>query len=225
MFIVIEGIDGCGKTTLVNRLKKELPNVVFLAEPTNVGYGKIIREESVSRVYRDYYREVGLFLADRLHDVTCNILPSLLEGKTVIMDRYIWSSIAYQGTGGIVSADPGHITYWNKYFPIPDLIIYLRISAEVAAERRKKRGGVVDAFEKSHFGDLIAVYDSLAAINSDICRTIDGEQSEEEILKEVLGMVGECLAAHVEFRSQYPYSDVVDDTVLGGGLSRRIISG
>ena len=128
ILIAVEGIDGAGKTTQVRRLKDHFSriglSVVTYKEPTDGNYGQLIRK--LAKDGRDNVTpedEMELFLKDRKEDCNINIKPSLEKNKLVLMDRYYFSSIAYQGSRGL---DVNHI--WNKNEKIaiiPDLVIIL----------------------------------------------------------------------------------------------------
>jgi len=103
-FIALEGIDGCGKSTQAQLLKKSLNaaghKVYLTHEPTDSHIGAIIRNIFKGRIAGDHKTIAGLFVADRLDHLqnkTNGILKKLDEGYTVICDRYYLSSYAYQG--------------------------------------------------------------------------------------------------------------------------------
>ncbi len=151
MLIAIEGIDGSGKTTIAKFLENELKKlgypVVLLKEPTDSEWGRKIRESYDSRLKPD--EELELFLKDREYDVRENILPSLKQGKIVIMDRYYLSTIAYQGALGF---DPENLREINeKIAPKPDLVFILDIPPEKAILRVKRRGDEPNDFERIEY--------------------------------------------------------------------------
>lgn len=136
--IALEGIDGAGKTTQAQLLtefllkkglvlsKGEGFEVVCFKEPTQGPWGKKISEiAQKGREGITAREEMELFLKDREEDVKNNILPALRQNKIVIMDRYYYSSIAYQGALGL---DPNEIKAINEQrFPKPDLVFILTI--------------------------------------------------------------------------------------------------
>ncbi len=151
LFIVIEGIDGAGKTTqaklLVESLKKEKQDAVYLKEPNNGKWGKKIRHIAVhGREGVTPDEELQYFLSDREDDSKKNIIPALKAGKVVVMDRYIHSNMAYQGALGF---DVGAIMEKNRKFPQPDAVFYLDISPEDGLKRISgRKGGANIGFEK-----------------------------------------------------------------------------
>ncbi len=138
MLIAIEGIDGSGKTTISRYVKEILERknfqCVILKEPTEGKYGKILKNLEKRP---DAEKELKLFLLDRMEDVQKNIIPALKEGKIVIMDRYYYSSIAYQSARGINAEKIRELN--EKIAPKPDLVILLDVEPEIGFERIKKR--------------------------------------------------------------------------------------
>jgi len=137
MFIVFEGIDGSGKSTQCDLLYKYLldndVDAVRLLEPSNGEIGKKIRTILSGDIIPPVSKQVELFIKDRKDDVEKNILPALLDGKVVLMDRYYFSNAAYQGAQGI---DPKTIIDKNLAldFPQPDIVYYLDIHPNAAME-------------------------------------------------------------------------------------------
>uniref|UniRef100_A0A7C2S5X0 Probable thymidylate kinase n=1 Tax=Archaeoglobus fulgidus TaxID=2234 RepID=A0A7C2S5X0_ARCFL len=143
--IVFEGIDGAGKSTAVKMAarilsKRGIPCIV-LKEPTDGPYGRELRN---SKGRLPPQKEFELFTEDRKIDVKNRILPALLDGKTVIMDRYYLSSVAYQGARGL---NPEEIIRINESFaPKPDLVILMDLNPRIAIMRIRKRRNP-DSFE------------------------------------------------------------------------------
>ncbi|MCR8433097.1 MAG: dTMP kinase [Crenarchaeota archaeon] len=146
MIIVIEGIDGSGKTTqarlLFERIARAGCKVALLIEPTVGVYGKIIRDKIKSGNYSpmELYE---LFLRDRKLNAR-NIRKLLDLGYIVILDRYYISTIAYQGAQGIPIS---RILMDHSEFPIPDVVIILDVDPETALKRLKRK----DTFENKEF--------------------------------------------------------------------------
>lgn len=149
--LVIEGIDGTGKTTfsrnLYERLQKMGIPVILTFEPTMGTYGRRLRD-SFSRASRlDAKEELELFLKDRKEHVSNLIRPALEQGKFIVCDRYYFSTIAYQGARGI---DPDHIRKINEAIaPVPDVVFLLELAPEEALCRiRHGRNQVPNSFER-----------------------------------------------------------------------------
>jgi dTMP kinase len=113
-----------------------------------------------ARQGRDLAAELGLFVKDRAEDVELNIKPALAAGRTVIVDRYILSNMAYQG--GLPGGLPGRVLAANAAFPWPDLTFLLEIGVEAGLRRVAGRGAAEPTFENApYLARVKAVYDSL----------------------------------------------------------------
>ena len=149
LFIVIEGIDGTGKSTQSKRLAEWFRSrgreVVLSREPTDGPWGKKLRESATTgRLSAE--EELECFLNDRREHVEMSIKPALAEGKVVILDRYYFSTMAYQGARGF---DPAEIRRRNEAFaPQPDLLLILDLSVESAHGRIGARGDTANEFEQ-----------------------------------------------------------------------------
>ncbi len=147
--IVIEGIDGTGKSTqasmLADALRKEGHEVVQSFEPTNGRWGRQLRE-SATTGRLTIEEELDYFLKDRRQHVEELITPTIARGGIVVLDRYYFSSMAYQGARGI---DPASIREKNEVFaPQPDILLILDLPVDVALERIGVRDGEANEFEK-----------------------------------------------------------------------------
>jgi dTMP kinase len=166
--VALEGIDGSGKTTQTEFLKKLLISkgypVLTLKEPTaESSYGKIIRSFS-SHNRPDPAKELELFVMDRDYDVKTNILPALQEGKIVIIDRYIPSNMFYQGALGI---DLETIARANLNFPWPDLIIILDLDVSKSLERLQTERQINPVYETDNYLNQVKnIVDSLVLPNA-----------------------------------------------------------
>lgn len=151
MLICIEGLDKSGKTTQARLLVENLRGMGFDAyytsEPSDGEIGRFIERYVLRRDKRiPIPAEALLFAADRVDHVEREIKPLLSEGKIVVSDRYIYSSIAYQGAAGL---DIGWIMEVNKMVPKPDLAIYLDVPVEVVMKRiqRRRRRSIMESLE------------------------------------------------------------------------------
>ncbi|MCX6644179.1 MAG: dTMP kinase [Candidatus Bathyarchaeota archaeon] len=148
VFICIEGLDGSGKTTqavlLTERLHKS-HNAIYTAEPSHGKTGTFIRECCLYEEKRlPTAAEALLFAADRIEHVENEIKPALAEGKLVICDRYIYSSLAYQGSAGL-SLD--WIKTINSHALQPDFGIFIDVSPERVLERLQRKKSVMETLE------------------------------------------------------------------------------
>ena len=149
MFIVLEGIDGTGKSTHAARLAEWFQSqgreTITSFEPTRGPWGRKLRESaSTGRLSPD--EELDLFLRDRREHVETLIRPGLAAGKVVILDRYYFSTMAYQGARGLDIAD---IRRRNEEFaPPPDHLFILDLDVDLALDRIGSRGDTANEFEK-----------------------------------------------------------------------------
>lgn len=193
VLIVIEGIDGAGKSTqakiLKERLEKNGYDVILLKEPTSSKWGKEIKEISKKAKSIDPKKELELFLKDRKINVKKNILPALQKNKIVILDRYYISTIAYQGARGL---DKKSIKEKNESFaPKPDLLFILDIDPLESLNRLKREKEIL--FENENF--LREVRKNFLEIKIKNTYIIDARLSIEEIADKIEGIVINYLKA------------------------------
>lgn len=138
MFIVFEGIDGCGKSTqarmLAEWLGKEGSQVVATAEPTKNRMGLFLREILSGREKVDPKTLALLFTADRCEHLERVVEPALSEGRIVLSERYYHSTIAYQSAQGV---DAEWLFDINSFARKPDLAIFLDVRPKDAIKRKK----------------------------------------------------------------------------------------
>ena len=194
VLIAFEGIDGSGKTTQARRLAHRLRNagitVVLTKEPTTGPHGARLRA-SASSGRLDPEAEVALFEADRREHVAQVIEPALVRGEVVIVDRYYFSTAAYQGARGL---DPEAILVRNEAFaPEPDLLVLLEIPVAVGLARIRERGdGAGNLFEREDA--LAACAGIFARLERSYVFRLDGTAAEDEVQARVVERV-EGLAA------------------------------
>jgi dTMP kinase len=141
LLICIEGLDKSGKTTqsllLVDALRRRGFEAIYTTEPSTGEIGSFIKRYVLRRKQRmPASVEALLFAADRIDHLEREIKPMLKEGKIVVSDRYIYSSIAYQGAAGL---NIEWIKEINKMALEPDLAIYIDVPVEVIMRRLKGR--------------------------------------------------------------------------------------
>lgn len=150
LLVVLEGIDGSGKSTqarlLAERLRDSSGREVLLErEPTDGPWGRKARE-SASTGRLAPREELELFLRDRQQHVEEVIEPALTRGAIVVLDRYYFSTMAYQGARGF---DPTAIREENESFaPKPDLLIIPDVDLDTSLARIGSRGDIANEFEQ-----------------------------------------------------------------------------
>ena len=190
LLIVFEGIDGSGKSTQCRMLadllnKKGIANI-SLAEPTRGKWGMKIRQLlAKGRNGISANEELEWFMNDRREDVKQNIEPALKSGKVVLMDRYYFSTAAYQGALGL---DPQEIRANNeKFAPIPDRVLVFHNSPEKSLERIESSRKETSAFEKRDY--LIEVQNIFKSFTGPNIRFISSDPSLEKVYNQVLSEV------------------------------------
>lgn len=200
LFLVFEGIDGSGKSTLCGEVYKHFVSsglpVLKLYEPTDGEWGRQIRDILKSGKMPDARLQVKLFLLDREDDSKRNILPAINDRKMIIMDRYYYSNAAYQGAMGL---NPWNIVALNreKEFPVPDRVYLLDISPEDALRRvtgRNKNAHDRDIFEQGEF--LTAVRKIYHEISDEKFLIIDGSLPVSESLRIIIDDITNNFGAH-----------------------------
>jgi len=140
--IVLEGLDGAGKSTqarlLARRLADEGHRVLRTREPTPGPVGRRLREHATAGEPLGPREECELFFQDRRWHAELVLRPALAAGEVVVCDRYFPSTVAYQGARGL---DPQTLLAESELeFPAPDLAVLLRLPAEAGLDRVARRG-------------------------------------------------------------------------------------
>ena len=141
VLIVFEGIDGTGKTTqadlLAEALREDGYTVARFQEPSQSRWGREIRSKAVHENALTPEEELDLFQKDRRDNLKRNIRPALVRKEVVVLDRYYFSTIAYQGAKGI---DPERIRRINLEFVVlPDMVFILDIDPKAGLKRTEDR--------------------------------------------------------------------------------------
>ncbi|HEY8212322.1 MAG TPA: dTMP kinase [Myxococcaceae bacterium] len=154
LFVVLEGIDGAGTTTQAERLSAALRaegrRVLTTREPSDGPLGTLLRQALAGRLVLPGGAGALapetlalLFAADRTDHLAAQVRPALEAGAVVICDRYVLSSLAYQGA----QLPPRWVEAINAFAEPPDLTLFLEVDPEVASKRRAARGGDAELFE------------------------------------------------------------------------------
>ena len=205
LYIALEGIDGSGKTTQVEKLaayfEKQGKEVVKTREPRkNVGViGELIQrilhgKEKIPSVAFQY-----LFTADREIHHEELILPSLKSGKVVISDRCFWSAVPYgildrdgdldETTGEYILVAQSILSMYHQ-FTIPDYTFYLDIPLDVAMDRLTAENGADEIYEdKKKLGKILKGYEWLLGKFKDEFGIIDGQKPVEEVTEDILARI------------------------------------
>jgi dTMP kinase len=185
-FICIEGLDGCGKTTQAKLLAKKLGkshNAVYTAEPSRGKIGTFIRnrclygEKRLSTVV-----EALLFAADRVEHVENEVLPALREGRLVISDRYVYSSLAYQGAADLSIE---WIEKVNEHALKPDLAVFIDVDPKIVMRRLKPKRSVMENMETLQ--KVRDVYLKFVA-KGELVR-LDGNRAKDEVAEALSAVV------------------------------------
>jgi len=191
-FICIEGLDGCGKTTQAKLLVKKLRkshNAVYTAEPSRGKIGTYIRECCLYGEKRpSTVVEALLFAADRIEHVEKEVLPALKQGRLVISDRYVYSSLAYQGAAGL---SVEWIEKVNEHALPPDFAVFIDVEPKIVMSRLKPQKSVMENLETQQ--KVREIY--LKFVEKGSLTSINGNKSKNEVAKELYAVVTKFLNA------------------------------
>jgi len=194
IFICIEGLDGSGKTTHAHRLVRNLQqkgfDAVYTTEPSRGELGTFIRGtilEGKNRVPRVV--EALLFAVDRVEHFDKDVKPALKEGKIVISDRCVYSSLAYQGAAGL---DLEWIEEINRFALPPDLALYIDVLPEVVVKRIRRKKSVMERLETQR--RVQEVY--MKFVDNGKLTPLDGDRTKGDVEQNILTVTLEFLENH-----------------------------
>ena len=199
-FITLEGIDASGKSTQIQYLERNLKklganHVIVTREPGGTTVGKEISHLVLKRKELDIFpsTEVFLFAADRSQHVMQVIKPALMEGKFVISDRYVDSSLAFQGAAGMQIEFIQAVNQFAISGVKPDLTIWLDIPVEVTMERLDLRGESdrLESKGTEYLARVRAFYQNMSDNEPYRFVRFDGTQKPEEIAKQIKALCKE----------------------------------
>jgi dTMP kinase len=185
-FIVIEGLDGSGKTTQAKIIALKLQQrhkTLLTFEPSKGKIGKLIRNQFLYGEKRPCISiEALLFAADRIEHVENVIKPALVRKEIVISDRYYYSSLAYQGSAGL---DLEWIKTINQKALKPDLALFIDVDPEVTLCRLKRKKSIMENLETQK--EVREIY--LEFVDSGELKRVDGNGPKKLVAQEVLKRV------------------------------------
>jgi len=201
--ITIEGLDGAGKTTLASGLVQELRSrgvrAHLLREP-----GGVVLAERIREVVKDPSLRVGaraealLYAAARAQLVEEAVRPLLDADAWVVLDRFLDSSLAYQGAGRGLGVDEVRaVNLFGTGGLAPDRTLLLRVDPGVGRSRQSGRGEAPDRLEREpddFFAAIAAAYDAIAAAEPERVRVIDAAQSPEAVLSAAVDALADLTA-------------------------------
>lgn len=186
VLIVLDGIDGTGKTTQAKRLLASLQkkgwDAIYFREPSDSQWGLAIKKKAVIADSLSPEEELDLFQNDRRENVAKNIEPALREKKLIVLDRYYFSTIAYQGARGI---DPEMIRRRNESFAAkPDLVFILDIAPQEGLDRIARSRKKMDIhFERKDY--LAKVRNIFRSFEGENIHHIDASRPEDVIYEDI----------------------------------------
>lgn len=202
LFITVEGPDGSGKTSLVKELSRQMEEMLTVPlittrEPGGSDIAEKIREVIIDPNHQemDDRTEALLFAAGRRQHVIEKIRPALDAGKVVLCDRFVDSSIAYQGAGRKIGVE--EVATINQFATenlTPDLTLYLDLDAQVGLNRigskhSNREKDRLELEEISFHNRVRSAYLKLLKENPDRIHLIDANQSMDDVLKDSLALV------------------------------------
>ena len=194
-FIVFEGIDGAGTSTEIKKIVESNPEkYVATAEPTTNETGKFLRRMLAGEFKVDEKTSSYLFAADRCEHIygEKGVINMLKQGKTVVSDRYFFSSLAYQS----VSCGKELPRLVNSPFPLPEYLFYFDINPEISLARVTSRGEKTEIYEQidmqkktaALYEEVISEYEADKSSGMKIIR-VDATKS----IDEVAAFIADCL--------------------------------
>ncbi|MFZ5468465.1 MAG: dTMP kinase [Myxococcota bacterium] len=202
-FVVLEGIDGAGTTTQAEAIGAALTGegrkVLVTREPSDGPVGSLARQALVGKLSVSGVRPAPspatmalLFAADRVDHLAAEIIPAMQRGEIVICDRYLLSSLAYQGA----ELPLAWVEQINNQAVLPDLTLFLEVDVQTAALRRARRGGAAELYDSEEKQRRIAKQ-YLAVIRRRAAKErivrLDGSLPAAEVTRLALGAIRKTL--------------------------------
>lgn len=202
LFITFEGGDGSGKTTQISLLSSWLESrgstVLVTREPGGTDLGVELRGIVMHRTgFIAPRAEALLYAADRSHHIHTVVRPALERGEIVLQDRYLDSSVAYQGAGRVLNSDEvRELSLWATERLMPNLTVLLDVPASVAKARQAQTERQYDRLEaeaEDFHTRVRESYLTLAHAEPERFLVIDGERPVEEIHQVIVDKVSDLL--------------------------------
>lgn len=207
LFITFEGNDGSGKTTIANLVVGTLQelgyDVVYTREPGGIRIAEDIRSIILNPEYTemDPMCEAMLYAAARRQHLVQKVLPALAEHKIVICDRFIDSSLAYQGSArGLGISEIYELNQFAVKGHMPDLTLFLKVDLEIGLSRVQARGAM-DRMDQESMDFHIKVaqgYDEVLKSYQDRIHVIDASQEVEKVYQDTMHVINQLVKAYEE---------------------------
>jgi dTMP kinase len=201
LFLTVEGGDGSGKSTqsalLAKWLEAQGRTVLLTREPGGTDFGLEVRD-LVLHWHGDISprAEALLYAADRAHHIATKVRPALDRGEIVLQDRYLDSSVAYQGAGRVLEPDEiRNLSLWATEGLLPDLTILLDLDESLGRDRLKERTKYdrLEAEEQDFHARVRAGYLALAAAEPDRFLVLDAAGSLDSLASAIRERVSKLL--------------------------------
>lgn len=207
LYIAFEGIDGCGKTTQVERLAQHFRDqgreVVTTREPRKEGLlGDVIHKVLLGNEKLPTAAIQYLFTADRVANHHSTVLPVLKRGAVVITDRCLWSAVVYgilDRTGGVydksdadvILISQGILSMYHQFI-VPDYTFYLKVSVDESMRRLRAKDDTKEIYEEeSNIEKLYTGYNYLKERFPEELNVIDGEMSIEKVTENIINIISQ----------------------------------
>ncbi|CAD2080889.1 thymidylate kinase [Jeotgalicoccus coquinae] len=205
-FITFEGPEGSGKTTVIEQIRAllaETHEVVKTREPGGIPISEKIREVLLTKDYdMDGRTEALLFAASRRQHLVERVVPALEAGKIVLCDRFVDSSLAYQGIARGIGFDD--IMAINKFAIdsyMPDLTIYLKLDPETGLQRIRdnaRENNRLDDETIDFHKKVVLGYNELSELYPDRIKIVDADQSVENVVRDTLNIINTYIQSRGE---------------------------
>ena len=194
--LVIEGGVGCGKTTQIGLLKKDLKGWEFFREPGSTEYGEKVRDavQGIHNYQVEEYAAMFGYMAARANLIRGVIIPKLLKGKNIVLDRYWYSTYAYQGSNGANKRTIEQISKIAVDNLKPDLVIFYDLDPKVGMKRKAghKDSDRYDVKKVNFHRKVRMSYRQLGKKMRRTWKTVDALKSIDEVHQETLILLKKC---------------------------------